>query len=100
MKQLVQLQDVKDEFAKRGVKVIALSLEAGKMEDHAGTLKRFPNRMFALGAAIEGKGAPGLARTTGYLVDGSGVVQQIMPMEAYNRPSWWAVLNEIDRLMP
>jgi len=97
MKQLVQLQEVYDAFARRGVKVIGLSLEAAEMEEHAKTLRRFPDRRFLLAGAIGGEGAERYAQTTGYLVDAEGVVLQVMPMEAYNRPSWQAVLTEIDR---
>ena len=49
---------------------------------------------------FEGAGVERYARTTGYLLDSEGVVRQVFPMETYNRPRWWAVLHEIDRLFP
>ena len=99
MKQLGQLQEIYDAFAQRGIQVIGLSLEAAEMKHHAKTLRRFPDRRFALAGAIGGEGAEGYAMTTGYLVDKQGIIQQVMPMEVYNRPSWWAVLAEVDRLL-
>ncbi|MDJ0840852.1 MAG: hypothetical protein QNK37_30350 [Acidobacteriota bacterium] len=99
MKQLVQLQKVYDEFEKRDIEVIAVSLEAAEMEQHAKTLKRFPNRRFKLAGALNWEGMDAWARTTGYLIDKTGVIRQVFPMETYNRPDWWSVLNEADRLL-
>ncbi len=39
-----------------------------------------------------------LDRTTTYLVDRDGVVRQVFPAIIHMRPSWKAVLNEMDRL--
>lgn len=40
-----------------------------------------------------------LDRTTAYLVDADGVVRQIFPMTIHHRPSWRALLGELDALL-
>ncbi len=41
---------------------------------------------------------PTYKQTTAYLIDRGGVVRQVFPMLIHHRPSWKAILNEIDRL--
>jgi len=100
MVQLGELQSTWSEFEARGIEVIALAKETGELSELAATAQRFPDRPFVLVGAVGGKGVESYARTTGYLIDSEGVVRQVFPMETYNRPRWWAVLNEIDRLFP
>ena len=98
MKQLGELQSMWDEFESRGVEVIAIAKETAKLAELNETAERFPERPFTLVGAVDGKGVERYARTTGYLLDTDGTVRQVFPMETYNRPRWWAVLHEIDRL--
>ena len=37
-------------------------------------------------------------RTTAYFIDSEGVVRQVFPMLIHSRPSWDAILGEIERL--
>ena len=96
MTQLVQLQDMWSEFESRGLDVIAIAKETGKMAELEDTSGRFPDRPFHLAGALEGVGVERYANTTGYLIGPDGTVLQVFPMETYNRPSWWAILNEVD----
>ena len=38
-------------------------------------------------------------RTTAYLIDKTGVVRQVFPMLVHSRPSWKAILGEMDRIL-
>ena len=96
MVQLVQLQDMWSEFERRGVEVIAIAKETGDLSELADTARRFDQRPFHIAGAVEGKGVERYERTTGYLIDPDGTVVEVFPMETYNRPSWWAVLNAVD----
>lgn len=71
------------------------------MKQHAPTLGRLgKDRYLQIGAAFQGAGMEAYAPTTGYLIDEKGVIQQVFPMETYNRPPVWSILNEIQRLLP
>lgn len=49
-------------------------------------------------ADINRKGTPRYERTTVYLVDGKGVVRQVLPMMTHMRATAAVLLSEIDRL--
>jgi hypothetical protein len=98
MVQLGELQEIWGEFEERGVQVLAIAKETGDLSELEKTAARFPDRPFVLLGAVEGRGVERYARTTGYLLDSDGIVKQVFPMETYNRPRWWAVLHEIDRI--
>ena len=75
MTQLVELQDLWEEFEGRGVEVLAIAKETGDLSELAATSKRFPDRPFTLLGAVEGAGVERYARTTGYLLDSDGIVR-------------------------
>ena len=79
--------------------VIAISQEDADLESHGKFLRKFKTPPpFDIVADIDAKTAPHLDRTTAYLIDQDRVVRQVFPMTVRNRPSWYAVLNEIDRI--
>jgi glutathione peroxidase-family protein len=99
MKQLVKLQDLYKEFVARGVEIVAFSNEEKSFMAHTkviGQLGESPP--YPILCDAKRKATPRYERTTAYLVGRDGTVQQVFPMEVYDRPPWWAILNEIDRL--
>ena len=100
MKQLGQLQDQFEEMDKRNTAVIAISNEEKSIEDHAKVLRRFNQQpKFSIGGDINREKTTRLARTGMYFVDMQGVVRQVFASEIYRRPPWWAVFNEMDRIL-
>ena len=100
MVQLGELQEIYQEFEKRGITVIGLANEEKSLYEHKKTIEKFEGAGFELVADINRRKTKMLERTTAYLVDKKGIIRQIFPMEIYNRPQWWPILNEIDRLFP
>lgn len=90
---------MQDEFAKRGVRLIAVAKEMRDPGDLKKTARRYPERTFRLGGLPQGEGLEAYANTSGFLIDANGTIRQVFPMEAFNRPSWWAILKEIDRVL-
>jgi len=88
-----------DEFEKRDIVVVAVAQEEKKLADHAKTVGRFPEAPFFIVADVNHEKTRPYSRTTAYFIDKSGTVRQVFPMEIYNRPSWWAILNEVDRIL-
>ena len=89
-----------DEFEKRDTIVIAIAQEDKELDSHAKMLRRFkegPPR-FELVADLFRQETLEYDRTTMYLIDKKGIVRQIFPMLIHTRPTWFAVLSEIDRL--
>ena len=98
MRQLVQLQDVHDEFEARNTVVIAIAQEDKDLESHGKILARLGEPSFELAADLDRQGTARYERTAVYYIDRTGVVRQVFPGTIRRRPSWNAVLNEIDRL--
>ncbi len=88
-----------DEFIKRDVVVIAVAQEDKDLKSHGRFLKKFGSKPpFDIVADLNRKATTGYDRTTAYLIDKKGVVRQVFPMLIHSRPSWRAILNEVDRL--
>lgn len=79
--------------------MIAVAKEMRAQDDLAKTARRYPDREFRLGGLPQGEGLEAYAPTTGFLIGADGTIRQEFPMETLNRPSWWAVLKEIDRVL-
>lgn len=98
MEQLGELRELYAEFEERDVAILGISSEERNMMDHAnviGELGFMPE--WDLVTDI-GYRHDAYERTTAYFVERTGEVRQVFPMEIYDRPPWWAILNEIDRL--
>jgi precorrin-6B methylase 2 len=94
------LQGLYDEFEKRDIEVIAVAQEDTDLETHGKMAAKFkPAPRFNIVADLNGeKTTAKYKRVTAYYIDKSGTVRQIFPMMIHFRPSWRAVLGEIDRL--
>lgn len=53
---------------------------------------------FEVVADLDRQISHGYDRTTAYLIDKRGVVRQVFPMLIHFRPSWKAVLGEVEKL--
>ena len=94
----MKLQELGDVFAERDTVVVAVAQEDQDLESHGKILSSFDDpRPFGLVADL-GRKHGVLDRTTAYYVDKEGVVQQIFPMIIHARPSWGAILSEVDRI--
>jgi len=93
------LQARYDAFKRRDVAVIAVAHEDKNLTSHA-TLpaKIEPKPRFEIVADIGREATQRYDRTTAYYIDKAGRVRQVFPMMIRSRPSWEAVLAEIDRL--
>ena len=88
-----------DEFEKRDTVVIAIAQEDKDLQSHAKILKSFkPKPRFPIALDVGREQTEKYKRTTAYLIDTEGIVQQIFPMLIHSRPSWSAILSEIDQL--
>ena len=101
MLQLGELQTLVDEFDARDTVVVTIANEEESLDaslairNHlGGEDPRFVSLVDLADITSES-----MERTTAYLVDGAGKVRQVFPMEIYSRPSWWAILNEIDTIL-
>ena len=93
------MQEVYDEFEKRDTVVIAVAQEDKDLKQHGQMAARIkPKPRFDIVADLNRVDTTRYKRTTAYLIDKTGRVRQIFPMLIHSRPSWQAVLNEIDRL--
>ena len=89
-----------NEFIKRDVVVIAVAQEDTDLKSHGRFLKKFGSEpRFDIVADLNRKETSGYDRTTAYLIDKKGVVRQVFPMLIHSRPSWRAILNEVDRVI-
>lgn len=87
------------ELDKRDTVVIAIAQEDEDLESHGKILQKIGGDMpFDVLADLERKGTPRYDRTTAYLIDKNKVVRQIFPMLIHSRPSWWAIVHQIDEL--
>ena len=79
--------------------VIAVAQEDKDLKSHGKMYNRFkPAPWFDIVADIDRAQTKAYKRTTAYLIDKKGKVRQVFPMLIHNRPSWRAILNEIDRI--
>lgn len=90
-----------DEFTKRDTVVIAIAQEDTDLESHGKFLKKFGSSgpPFDIVADLNRKRTKRYDRTTTYLIDKTGVVRQVFPMLIHARPSWKAILGEMDRIL-
>lgn len=96
------MQGLYDEFTKRETVVIAVAQEDTDLESHGKFLKKFGSSgpSFDIVADLNRKKTKRYHRTTAYLIDKTGVVRQVFPMLIHSRPSWKAILSEMDRILP
>jgi len=88
-----------DELEARDTMVIAIAQEDESLEEHGTLLSAFePFPRFEIGADLGRERTTAYDYTTAYLIDEQGIVRQVFPMLAYSRPSWRAILSEVDRL--
>lgn len=93
------MQEIYDEFDKRDTVVIAVAQEDKELKQHGQMAARIkPKPRFDIVADLDRMDTTRYDRTTAYLIDKTGRVRQIFPMLIHARPSWQAVLSEIDRL--
>ncbi len=96
---MVQLQKQYDEIEKRDAVVIAISQEDKDLKSHGGLPEKIkPSPRFDVVADLNRKATKRYHRTTAYLIDKEGVVQQVFPMLIRSRPSWDAIFAEMDRV--
>ncbi len=97
--ELDRLQKIYGEFTQRDTVVIAIAQEDKDLESHAKILNQFkPAPHFDIVVDFRRVQSQAYKRTTAYLIDKKGIVRQIFPMIIHGRPSWHAILNEIDRI--
>ena len=93
------MQELYDEFTKLDTTVIAIAQEDKTLKTHARFLKNFGDGpAFDIVADLKRKNTKRYDRTTAYLIDKEGVVRQIFPMLIHSRPSWRAILHEVELL--
>jgi len=89
-----------DEFTRRNVAVVAVSQEDTDLVSHGKMAARFePAPWFHIVADLNYEKTQAYDRTTAYFVDKQGIVRQVFPMMIHHRPSWDAILHEIDRIL-
>lgn len=99
MQQLGELHDMYAEVESRDFEVVAMANEEQSLLAHMKVLGEFDSLPpFPLAVDINRQRTEAYERTTAYLIDKQGVIQQIFPMEVYDRAPWWPLFNEIDRL--
>ena len=88
-----------DKFESRDTVVVAIAQEDKDLKSHAQLAAKIkPDPKFPIVADLKGKTVRTYDRTTAYLIDKEGVVRQVFPMLIRNRPSWNAILQEVDRI--
>lgn len=93
------MQNTYDEFEKRDTVVVAIAQEDKDLDSHGNMAKKIrPSPRMDLIADLNRQETLEYDRTTMYLIDKKGIVRQIFPMMIHMRPTWFAVLSEIDRL--
>ncbi len=87
------------EFEEHDTVVIAIAQEDTDLKSHGNMRKKFGSGPpFDLVADLKRKNTTRYDRTTAYLIDKKGIVRQVFPMLIHTRPSWRAILNEVDRM--
>lgn len=95
------MQKIYGSFEERNVTVIAVAQEDTDLKTHGKMLKRFgkDGPKFEVVADLNRKVTTRYDRTSAYLIDKQGIVRQIFPMLIHSRPSWQAILSEIDNVL-
>ena len=89
-----------DEFEARNTVVVAIAQEDETLSDHAKMLASFEGGpRFPVVADLGYEGSKPYDRTSAYLIDTRGKVRQVFPMLIHSRPTWRAILDEMDRLL-
>jgi hypothetical protein len=79
--------------------VIAIAQEDKQLEEHGMLPASFGRDLpFDVVADLNRAETEAYDRTTAYLIDKNGIVRQVFPMLIHNRPSWEAILREVDRV--
>lgn len=93
------MQDSYDKLLAHDTVVVAVAQEDKDLESHGKMLAGFdPKPRFKIVADLNHKKTKKYKRTTAYLIDKEGIVRQVFPMMIRHRPSWTAVLSEIEKL--
>ncbi len=79
--------------------VVAIAQEDESLEEHGRILKKLKEPPFDVVADLDREITTTYDRTTAYLIDKEGVVRQVFPMLIHARPSWDAILGEIETLV-
>ena len=80
--------------------VIALAQEDTSLESHAKMLSSFEGGpRFPVVADLNREVTHAYDRTSATLIDTRGKVRQVFPMLIHNRPTWRAILDEMDRVL-
>jgi len=97
--QLVQLQQMYDEFLALDTVVVAVSQEDKDLVSHGKFLTQFKSQPpFEIVADLNREKTPSFDRITTYLIDKNGVVRQVFPNLIHHRASSLAVLREVQRI--
>lgn len=95
----MQLQELLSEFEQRDTVVIAVAQEDKDLKSHGKILKKVKTAPgFRVVADLNRRKTARYDRTTAYLIDKQGVIRQVFPMMIHSRPSWYALLHEVDKL--
>ena len=79
--------------------VVAIAQEDESLEENGRILRNLKEPPFDVVADIDREVTTTYDRTTAYLIDKEGVVRQIFPMLIHARPSWDAIVGEIETLV-
>jgi hypothetical protein len=79
--------------------VVAIAQEDKSLEEHGRILKKLKEPPFDVVADLNREITTTYDRTTAYLIDKEGVVRQVFPMLIHARPSWDAIVGEIETLV-
>lgn len=79
--------------------VVAVAQEDKSLEEHGRILKKLKAPPFDVVADLNREITTTYDRTTAYLIDKKGVVRQVFPMLIHARPSWDAIVGEIEALV-
>lgn len=89
-----------DAFEERDVVVIAIAQEDTDLKQHGQLPGRIrPAARFDVVADLNRAVTTRYDRTTAYLIDKEGVVRQVFPMLIHARPSWGAIVGQIETLV-
>ena len=79
--------------------VVAIAQEDESLEENGRILRNLKEPPFDVVADLERRVTTTYDRTTAYLIDKEGVVRQVFPMLIHARPSWRAIVGEIEALV-
>ena len=88
-----------DTFERLDTVVVAIAQEDKSLEEHGRILKKLKEPPFDVVADLDREITTTYDRTTAYLIDKEGVVRQVFPMLIHARPTWTAIVGEIEALV-